>query len=143
MPTVKSAFIRADSDAFCKKKLKMLNEDHKRLIRGILRARKSDPGIDSLRRVAIRQICVEGMPVTEPERFLRAFVDALVLAADAEAIPYGVERDAMLSQIVSIFVDELHATTDEEVELVLGLRRKTPASAPRLILDKDSADTAL
>lgn len=49
----------------------------------------------------------------------------------------------MLSQIVSIFVDELHATTDEEVELVLGLRHKTPASAPRLILDKDSADTAL
>lgn len=72
----------------------MLNDDHKRLIRGILRARKSDPGIDSPHRVAIRQICVEGMPVTEPERFLRAFVDALVVAADAEAIPYGVERDS-------------------------------------------------
>ena len=121
----------------------MLTEYHKQLIRRTLQGRLTDSRIDAEQRLAIRQICVERMPITQPEGFLRAFVDALVQAADAEAMPYGVERDAILSQLVSIFVDELHATTDEEVALELGLRRKTPATAPRLILDSDSSNTSL
>ncbi len=121
----------------------MLTENHKALIRSILKGRAADSKINAEQRLAIRQICIERMPITEPQKFLRAFVDALVQAADEERLAYGVQRDAMLSQLVSIFVDELHATTDEEVALELGLRRETPASAPRLILDQDSANTSL
>lgn len=121
----------------------MLTEKHKQLIRGTLKGRTADSKITAEQRSAIRQICAEVMPVAEPERFLRAFVDALVQAADEEGIHYGVERDAMLSQIVSIFVDELHASTGDGNPLELGLRRETPASAPRLILDSDSASTPL
>jgi len=116
----------------------MLNEKHKVLIRDTLKGRMADSKIGARQRVAIREICEEVMPITEPASLLRAFVDALVQAADAERIPYGVERDAMLSQLVSIFVDELHTCADEEGPLELGLRRETPATAPRLILDNDS-----
>lgn len=115
----------------------MLTDNHKQLIRSLLKGPTTDPKTNLERRLAIRRICVERMPVTEPERFLRAFVDALVRAADTEAIPYGDERDALLSQLVSIFVDELHATTDEEVGVELG-RRKTVTGAPEVALDSDS-----
>lgn len=118
----------------------MLTETHKHLIRSTLQGRTADSKINADQRSAIHQICIEVMPVAEPERFLRAFVDTLVQGADAEGIPYGVERDAMLSQIVSIFVDEIHATNNGET-LELGLRRETPATAPRLVLDDDSAST--
>ena|SRR5689334_18222956 len=117
----------------------MLTDNHKALIRSTLKGRTADSKITAEQRSAIRAICAEVMPVGEPERFLRVFVDALVQAADAERIPYGVERDAMLSQIVSIFVDELHTCADDEKPLDLGLRRETPATAPRLILDSDSS----
>lgn len=120
----------------------MLTEDHKQLIRSTLTGRTADSKINAQQRSAIRRICVEVMPVAEPERFLRAFVDALVQAADDERIAYGIERDAMLSQLVSVFVDEVHATHDGET-LELGLRRETPATAPRLILDSDSASASL
>jgi hypothetical protein len=121
----------------------MLADNHKQVIRGILKGRKADSRITAEQRAAIRQICVEVMPIAEPEKFLRAFVDTVVQAADAERIGYGVERDAMLSQIVSIFVDELHACTEDGSTLELGLRRETPATAPRLILDNDSTSTSL
>ena len=119
----------------------MLTEYHKQLIRSTLKGPTTDPKTRYDRRLAIRQICVERMPITEPERFLRAFVDALVQAADNEALPYGAERDAMLSQLVNIFVDELHATTDEEIELELK-RRNTPPSAQRFISDTDSTSAS-
>ena len=121
----------------------MLTDEHKQLIRSIFTGRRLDSKISPVQRSLIRQICAEVMPVAEPERFLRQFVDTLVQAADAERIPYGVERDAMLSQIVAIFVDELHACADDGSPLDLGLRRETPATAPRLILDNDSAETSL
>src|ERR1041384_4088455 len=97
----------------------MLTDYHKELIRSTVKGSVADPKTNFERRMAIRRICVERMPITEPERFLRAFVDALVQAADAEAVPYGAERDALLSQLVNVFVDELQATTDEEIELEL------------------------
>jgi hypothetical protein len=121
----------------------MLTDSHKQLIRSTLKGKTTDSKINAEQRSAIRQICVERMPITEPERFLRAFVDELVQAADAERIPYGVGRDAMLSQLVSIFVDELHATTDEEIRLELGRRRETPGTAHRPIVDNDSGGTRL
>ncbi|HJP60272.1 MAG TPA: hypothetical protein VJ865_09740 [Gemmatimonadaceae bacterium] len=120
----------------------MLTENHKQLIRSTLTGRTPDSRINAEQRSAIHQLCIEVLPVAEPERFLRAFVDTLVQGADAEGIAYGVERDAMLSQIVSVFVDEIHATNDGET-LELGLRRETPATAPRLFLDGDSASASL
>jgi hypothetical protein len=121
----------------------MLSDKHKELLRIAVKGRAADSKIQSEKRLAIRQICAELMPAAEPERLLRSFVDALVQIADAERIPYGVERDAMLSQIVSIFVDELHVCAEDGKPLDLGLRRETPATAPRLILDNDSANTPL
>ncbi len=121
----------------------MLTDKHKQLIRRILNGRTADSRINADQRAAIRQICADVMPVAEPERFLRAFVDELVQAADAERLAYGVQRDAMLSQLVSIFVDELHTCADEGESLELGLRRETPATAPRLVLDNDSPGTPL
>lgn len=121
----------------------MLTDKHRELLRITVKGRTADSKIESEKRLAIRQICTELMPAAEPERLLRSFVDALVQAADAERIPYGVGRDAMLSQIVSIFVDELHTCADDDKPLDLGLRRETPATAPRLILDNDSANTPL
>ena len=119
----------------------MLTDKHRELLRITVKGRTADSRIDPEKRLAIRQICAELMPSAEPERVLRAFVDSLVQVADKERIPYGVGRDAMLSQIVSIFVDELHACADDETPLELGLRRETPATAPRLIIDNDSANT--
>ena len=115
----------------------MLSDNHKELLRGILKARTVDSKINAGQRTTIRAICAEVMPVPQPERLLRSFVDALVQAADLERVAYGVERDAILSQLVSIFVDELHSCAGDET-LELGLRRETPATAPRLILDGDS-----
>lgn len=120
----------------------MLTENHKQLIRSTLKGRTTDSKINAEQRSAIHEICIEVIPVAEPERFLRAFVDTLVQAADSEGIAYGIERDAMLSQIVSIFVDEIHATNGGET-LELGLRRETPATAPRLVLDNDSPTASL
>jgi hypothetical protein len=121
----------------------MLTDNHKARIRRLLQDRLADSRINAEQRATIRQICGELMPVAEPATLLRAFVDALVQAADTERLTHGVERDAMLSQLVSVFVDELHACADDEIPLELGLRRETPASAPRLILDSESPSTSL
>ena len=67
------------------------------------------------------------MPITQPREFLRAFVDAVVEAANEQGIAYGVERDGMLLELVSIFVQELQATTDEQV--FQALARKIGPSA--------------
>ena len=119
----------------------MLTDYHKQLIRITLKGPVTDPKTNFERRMAIRRVCVERMPITEPERFLRAFVDALVQAADSEGVPYGPERDALLSQLVNVFVDELQATTDEEIELELK-RRPTPPSVQRVISDTDSTNAS-
>ena len=121
----------------------MLTDRHKELLRIAVKGITAHSKIESEKRLAIRQICAELMPTAEPERLLRAFADALVQVADRERIPYGVERDAMLSQIINIFVDALHTCADDENPLDLGLRRETPATAPRLILDNDSTSTSL
>lgn len=120
----------------------MLTDNHKELIRLLLKRRLVDSKINAEQRATIREICVDVMPVAEPSALLRAFVDALVQAADSERVAYGVERDAMLSQLVSVFVEELHACSDDGRPLELGLRRETPATAPRLILDIESPGTS-
>ena len=120
----------------------MLTDAHQQLFRSILKDMTVRSKITHAHRLAIRQCCVESMP-TEPEKLLIAFKSGLAAAAEAEGIPAGVERNAMVSQLVSIFIDELYATGDDASLQEMGLRRETPASAPRLFLDNDSSSTRL
>ncbi|HKR09577.1 MAG TPA: hypothetical protein VJS39_10335 [Gemmatimonadaceae bacterium] len=121
----------------------MLTEAHQQLIRSILKDMTVRSKITVEARAAIRQCCIEATPVDEPEKLLIAFKSALAAAAEAEQIPSGVERNAMLSQLVSIFIDELYATGNDDAVQEMGLRKETPASAPRLFLDNDSVNTRL
>ena len=118
----------------------MLTDAHQQLFRSILKDMTVRSKITPAHRTAIRQCCVEAMPA-EPEKLLIAFKSALSAAAEAEQIPAGVERNAMLSQLVSIFIDELYATGGDDTEM--GLRKETPAFAPRIFLDDDSINTHL
>lgn len=121
----------------------MLIETHQQMIRSTLKDKTVRSKITAEDRQAIRQICIDVQPVRDPQTLLIAFKSALAQAADMEGIPHDYERNALLSQLVSVFIDELFAVTDDVHRGELGLRNETPASAPRLILDNDSADTRL
>jgi hypothetical protein len=121
----------------------MFTDTHQELIRGILKDMTARSKITLAQRRAIRQCCIESAPVAEPEKLLIAFKRMLAAAAESEQIPAGVERDAMLSQLVSIFIDELYATHNDDTLPEISLRKDTPASAPRLVLDNDSVNTHL
>lgn len=121
----------------------MFSDTHQHLVRSILKDMTVRSKITADQRAAIRQCCVEAVTVAEPEKVLIAFKSALIAAADAEQLPAGFERNAMLSQLVSIFIDELYASDDDGSVQEMGLRKETPASAPRLILDNDSINTRL
>lgn len=121
----------------------MLIETHQQLIRSTLKGKTVRSKITAGDRQAIRQICIDVQPVRDPQTLLIAFKSALAQAADAEGIPQNVERNALLSQLVSVFIDELFAASDDVSHPELGLNEETPASAPRLILDNDSVDTRL
>jgi hypothetical protein len=121
----------------------MFTDTHQQLFRGILKDMTVRSKISPELRTAIRQCCVEAITVDEPEKVLVAFKSALAAAAEAEQIPPGFERNAMLSQLVSIFIDELYASGDHASVHEMGLRKETPASAPRLFLDNDASGTRL
>ena len=120
----------------------MLTDTHQQLLRSTLKNKTVRSKITAKQRSAIRQICIDVMPVDEPEKFLIAFKSALSAAADAEQIPQGVERTAMLTQLVSVFIDEFYAAGDQSA-LEMRLRKEPPATAPRLILDNDSSSARL
>jgi hypothetical protein len=121
----------------------MLTDAHQQLIRSILKDLTVRSKITAEQRAAIRQCCVQALAVAEPEKVLIAFKNLLAAAAEAEGIPPGYERNALLSQLVSIFIDELYASSDDASVRDMGLRKETPASAPRIFLDNDSIDTHL
>ena len=121
----------------------MLNDTHQQLIRTILKDITVRSKITAEQRAAIRQCCVDAIAVAEPEKGLVAFKSMLAAAADAEGIPPGFERNALFSQLVSIFIDELYASGDDASVQDMGLRKDTPASAPRIFLENDSTDTHL
>ena len=121
----------------------MLTDAHQQLIRSILKDLTVRSKITAEQRAAIRQCCVQALAVAEPEKVLIAFKNLLAAAAEAEGIPPGFERNALLSQLVSIFIDELYASGDDASLQQMDLRRETPASAPRLLLDNDSTSTHL
>ena len=116
----------------------MFTDTQQQLIRSIVRDMTVRSKISVEHRATIRQCCVDARHVAEPEKILIGFKAVLAAAADAEGMPQGVERTAMLSQLVTIFIDELYATGDDTTMQAMDLRKETPASAPRLILDNDS-----
>lgn len=116
----------------------MLTESQQQVIRSILKDMTVRPKITLEQRAVIRQCCIEGANCAEPEKTLIAFKKELAAAATIENIPAGIERDAMLSQIVTIYIDELYATRDDASLEKMDLRKETPASAPKLFLDGDS-----
>ena len=118
-------------------------DTQQQLIRSILKDMKTRSKISADQRAAIRQCCVDARRIAEPEKILVAFKSALARAAEAEKIPQGVERNAMFAQLVSIFIDELYATGDDASMESMNLRKETPASAPRLVLDNDSTSNTL
>jgi len=80
--------------------------------------------------------------VSEPEKFLIAFKIALVEAANAQGIPHGAERTAMLSRLVSVFIDELYSAGNGKG--ILGMRQgEGLATEPRLSRENDSPGARL
>jgi hypothetical protein len=113
-----------------------LTDAHQQLLRDALKEKTARPAVTTEQRTAIRQICTDAMPGAEPEKLLIAFKTALARAADDAGLSYGVERSAIVSALVSVFIDELYAAGDGE--RISSVRLETPATAPRLTLDNDS-----
>ncbi len=114
---------------------------HQELLRNALKENSARPIVTPEQRAAIRQICIETVHGAEPEKLLIAFKIALVQAAEDAGIPFGLERSAIVSGLVSVFIEELYAAGNEEQIESVG--RDTPASAPRIILKDDSPDAHL
>ena len=114
---------------------------HQQLLRNALKETTARPIVTHEQRMAIRRICTESTSGAEPEKLLIAFKSALAQAAEDEGIPHSVERSAILSALISVFIDELYAGGDGE--RISGVRMETPATAPRLILENDSPATRL
>lgn len=113
-----------------------LTDAHQQLLRDALKEKTARPIVTTAQRAAIRRICTEAMPGAEPEKLLVAFKSALAQASEEAEIPHGVERSAMLSGLISVFIDELYAAGDGE--RISSVRMETPATAPRLTLENDS-----
>ncbi|HJQ10291.1 MAG TPA: hypothetical protein VJ840_04600 [Gemmatimonadaceae bacterium] len=111
---------------------------HQQLLRDALKEKTARPIVTPEQRAAIRQICKDTIQGAEPEKLLIAFKIALVKAAEDAGIPFGVERSAIVSGLVSVFIEELYAAgCGEQIE---AFGTETPASAPRIILKDDSPD---
>jgi hypothetical protein len=113
-----------------------LTDAHQQLLRGALKEKTARPVVTPEQRAVIRRICAEAVPGAEPEKMLVAFKSALSHAADDAGFSYGVERSAVLSALISLFIDELYAAGDGE--RISSVRMETPATAPRLTLENDS-----
>ena len=79
-----------------------------RLIRTTLNGRSNYALVTPEQRRMIRELCAQAGPVHEPEQFLIAFKVALIEAANDAQIPFGPERNDLLSRLVSVFIDEFY-----------------------------------
>ena len=116
----------------------ILTVAQQQLIRSALVGTALQPIATRQQRLAIRQICAQVGPECEPEKLLIAFKSALVEAANERHLTYGIERNAMLSHLVSIFIEELYASANGENIPQIAPRNAQLATAPRLILEGDS-----
>jgi len=83
------------------------------LIRDALNGNELNPSVTAEQRAAIRAVCADVGGNGKSEKFLIAFKSALIDAANELDVPYGAERDAKLSRIVSVFIDELYTRARE------------------------------
>lgn len=83
------------------------------LIRDTLDGNELNPFVSGEQRAAIRAVCSDVGGDGEREKFLIAFKSAIIDAANDLDIAQGSERDAMLSRIISVFIDELYAKLRE------------------------------
>ena len=83
------------------------------LIRDAIKGNELSPFVTAEQRAAIRAVCADTATNGKAEKFLIAFKSALVDAANEMDVPHGPERDARLSRLVSVFIDELYAKARE------------------------------
>ena len=83
------------------------------MIRDALKENELSPFVTAEQRAAIRAVCSDLGSDGKAEKLLIAFKTALVDAANDLDVPHGPERDAKLSRLVSVFIDELYAKTRE------------------------------
>ena len=116
-----------------------LTREHNRLLKNALNGKAAPFRVTPEQRAAIRQICADLVPSSEPEKLLVAFKVALGEAANAAHIAVGVERSAMTSKLVSLFIEELYAAGVDD--RIVSIRRgNVPlAPAPQLILENGSS----
>jgi len=79
------------------------------LIRDSLKGNELSPFVTAEERAAIQAVCSDLESDGKTEKLLIAFKSALVDAANDLDVPHGPERDAKLSRLVSVFIDELYA----------------------------------
>ena len=120
-----------------------LNGEHCQLLRRALKGQYGREEVTAQQRRAIRHICADVAPGTEPEKVLIAFKAALADAANAEHIALGRERNAMISGLVSLFIEELYAAG--VAERVCYIRNDTDgrASPSRISTENGSSDARL
>ena len=85
-----------------------LTKDQQQLVRRALSKTSFTAFVTREQREAISELCASIKSEGEPEKFLIAFKGALEDAADDARIPLGSERSAMLSRLVTVFIDELY-----------------------------------
>jgi hypothetical protein len=77
-------------------------------------------------RVVIREICCAPERARyAPEDFLIAFKLALVEAANAARVPPGPERNDLLSDLVTVYIDEFYRSSSISTNIVANDRQET------------------
>ena len=92
-----------------------LAPDQRRLLRhafesGAGSRTRSERGATAFgQRQALRELCLSCRQLRQPpEELLIAFKTALIETADDSGMPHGPERSALLSRLVTMFIEELY-----------------------------------
>jgi hypothetical protein len=105
-----------------------LTPSDRKLLRNILGGTPPGVGVPAKQLVAIRELCAELRPMGEREHILNALRVALVEIANEVRIPYGLDRNELLSAVVGVFADEFFArpapTSSSHSALSSGTQRK-------------------
>ena len=86
-----------------------LSSDHHELLKSALGLKTADDRSTADLRPVIREIVNTCAPTERPEQILVAFKSALNDVANNARMPFGPERNARLSSLVSAFIEEMYA----------------------------------
>ncbi len=85
-----------------------LTAAERRLVHTVLWMRTGGPRLSPEQRAILFDICSSSTRHSNPaEEFLVAFKQALFDEADALAIPLGMERNEMISNVISVLIEEM------------------------------------